>query len=71
MSFYVDNTRMIGLKKGDRVLLYDLKGRQELNGTYGEVLSYNAEKERYAVKLEEASEKILLKLTTLTLIPRL
>ena len=69
MSFYVDNTRMIGLKKGDRVLLYDLKGRQELNGTYGEVLSYNAEKERYAVKLEEASEKILLKLANLTLIP--
>ena len=69
MSFYVDNTRMIGLKKGDRVLLYDLKGRQELNGTYGEVLSYNSEKERYAVKLEEASEKILLKLANLTLIP--
>jgi tetratricopeptide (TPR) repeat protein len=49
-------------RPGERVILRDLKSRPGLNGRTGIVLSYKAEKERFAVKVEDAvGESLLLK----------
>lgn len=52
--------RMATLSAGSAVNIVGLKGRPELNGMRGTVLSFDADKGRYAVKLPSA-EKILLK----------
>ena len=51
------------LKRGDRVLIHSLKGRAELNGKSGSVMSFDEPKGRYAVRV--GKESILLKSSNL------
>lgn len=48
----VELDEKLELKKGVRVMIQNVRGQQELNGTYGIVQDYFAEYNRWNVKLE-------------------
>lgn len=62
--------KVAGFLKGTRVLISGLVARPELNGTCGTILSFDAAKGRYAVRLIDVSEeRILLKPAALSEAP--
>jgi hypothetical protein len=56
-----DDAHVYAAKVGNRKRIHGLSGRPELNGTWGMITEYRADKVRYVVKLEATGECVLLK----------